>query len=112
MMTAAQGLNQLAADLKDAYASLQGRLDEIGEVWGSDATGQAFRKEYVPARDKLLNGMSSSAGAAGSGYDGLETTAKGFEGTEEQNTASIHVGGNGAGESGPRSSGSPGGPRG
>lgn len=109
MLNAGQGLSQLQAGLANVVSDLEGRLGAIGPAWGPDEAGATFEQGYRPALDSLLNGVHGSAGVAGSAYDGVVTTARGFAGTEEENQASIHLSGNGASEG---SSGSPRGPRG
>ncbi|WP_143173882.1 WXG100 family type VII secretion target [Streptoalloteichus hindustanus] len=37
--------------------ALRGALDAEGECWGHDESGEKFAKEYVPQRDKMLEGM-------------------------------------------------------
>jgi uncharacterized protein YukE len=64
---------------------LQSGLDSCGECWGDDPMGKAFANQYLNPRDEMLKGLHGTVDVLNSTADGLETMAKGFAQTEDQN---------------------------
>ena len=74
--------------MRQVVTRLQSRLGELGDCWGDDPMGKAFEEQYVTPRDQMISGLQGIVDVLDSTADGLETMAKGFHATEEQNTAS------------------------
>ncbi|MFI7499928.1 WXG100 family type VII secretion target [Streptomyces sp. NPDC049687] len=68
-------------------ARLEARLDEFGNCWGDDEMGKAFEEQYLEPRNQMMEGFKGIAEVLDSTADGMETMAKGFQATEDQNTA-------------------------
>jgi uncharacterized protein YukE len=101
MLAAAPGLYDLANKMTSAVGELTNRLSELGSPWGNDETGQEFVSKYQSPADQVIQGANSAASVLQSTADGVVTMAKGFEGTEQENKASINVGnGSNGGNSG------------
>ena len=92
MLAAAPGLYDLANRLTSAVGELTNRLSELGAPWGGDETGQQFVSKYQSPADQVIDGARSAASVLQSTADGVVTMAKGFDGTEQENKASIKVG--------------------
>jgi uncharacterized protein YukE len=73
--------------MRQVVTRLQSRLDELGDCWGDDPMGKAFAEQYLTPRDQMISGLQGIVDVLDSTADGLETMAKGFHQTEEQNTA-------------------------
>jgi uncharacterized protein YukE len=100
MTNAASSILDLTGQFQGIYSRLSARLGEAGKAWGDDATGQAFEANYNQPKTSVLNGLSGSAQALDSTYQGVTTMAKGFADTEAENKASIHLGAGAGGDSG------------
>ncbi len=70
-------------------SALAGQLTAAGPVWGDDAVGQAFAAAYLPAADDLVRALLGMRDVLLSTADGLETMARGYARTEEQNRAAV-----------------------
>jgi uncharacterized protein YukE len=92
LLAAAPGLNDLASRVRDVYTALSARLDELGQPWGDDQTGEAFLANYQDPKEQLLTGIDSTGSVLGSTADGVVTMAKGFAQTEAENRAAINLG--------------------
>jgi uncharacterized protein YukE len=92
MLAAAPGLYDLANKMTSAVGELTNRLSELGSPWGDDQTGQEFVSKYQSPADQVIQGANSAASVLQSTADGVVTMAKGFDGTEQENKASINVG--------------------
>jgi uncharacterized protein YukE len=73
--------------MRNVVTRLQGRLDSLGDCWGDDPMGKAFATNYLNPRDQMFDGLSGLVDVLDSTADGLETMAKGFTQTEDQNVA-------------------------
>ncbi|MGW6912131.1 WXG100 family type VII secretion target [Streptomyces sp. NPDC054940] len=65
---------------------LESRLNELGDCWGDDSMGKAFAEQYVTPRKDMVDGLKGLVEVLDSTADGLETMAKGFNATEDENT--------------------------
>lgn len=73
--------------MRQALTRLKSRLDGLGDCWGDDPMGKSFEGAYLTPRDQMFSGLQGIADVLDSTADGLETMAKGFHQTEEQNAA-------------------------
>jgi uncharacterized protein YukE len=73
--------------MRQVVTRLESRLAELGDCWGDDSMGKAFEEQYRTPRDQMISGLHGIADVLDSTADGLETMAKGFQQTEDQNTA-------------------------
>jgi uncharacterized protein YukE len=92
LLAAAPGLSDLAGRVRDVYTSLAATLDELGQPWGDDQTGEAFVANYQDPKEQLLTGIDSTGSVLSSTADGVVTMAKGFAQTEAENQAAIKLG--------------------
>ncbi len=90
---AVPGIEQLATRFADILSSLSDTLNGLGEPWGTDPSGKDFVKNYSDPNQKVVNGIGDTKKVVESTADGVRTMAEGFAATEEQNQASIDVGG-------------------
>ncbi|MBC9731321.1 WXG100 family type VII secretion target [Streptomyces sp. TRM68367] len=87
---------------REFVGRLQSGLDSCGECWGDDPMGKAFASQYLNPRDEMLKGLNGTVDVLDSTGDGLETMAKGFAQTEDQNVANARrLGGSGDTYTGP-----------
>jgi uncharacterized protein YukE len=96
LLDAVPGINELADHVGNVLTNLQDKLGALGQPWGDDKTGQAFLAQYQGPRQKLESALANTQSVLRSTADGVETMAKGFAATEEQNQASIITGGEGS----------------
>ncbi|MGW1029008.1 WXG100 family type VII secretion target [Streptomyces sp. NPDC002577] len=73
--------------MRQVVTRLQTRLDELGNCWGDDPMGKSFEEQYLTPRDQMISGLLGVVDVLDSTADGLETMAKGFHATEDQNTS-------------------------
>ena len=75
---------EMAERILDVKSALLSRLSELGAPWGDDETGRQFLEQYQGPKNDLLTGFEGAFEVLRSMADGVETMAKGFQGTEEQ----------------------------
>jgi hypothetical protein len=97
MLNAAPGLSALGEQAGNIFSTLMNRLFAAGPAWGGDATGQAFLKTYATPRDTFMETATGMTSSLGDTYVQMITTAMGFNKTEEDNAASINLGGGDSG---------------
>jgi uncharacterized protein YukE len=83
----APNVRAFSDQLRGAVTRLQSGLASLGECWGDDPMGKAFASQYLSPRDEMLKGLNGAVDVLDSTADGLETMAKGFAQTEDQNVA-------------------------
>lgn len=83
----APNVRAFSGQLRGVVTRLQSGLASLGECWGDDPMGKAFSSQYLIPRDEMLSGLADAADVLDSTADGLETMAKGFAQTEDQNVA-------------------------
>ncbi|KUN92550.1 WXG100 family type VII secretion target [Streptomyces caeruleatus] len=83
----APNMRAYSDQMRQVLTRLQSRLNELGDCWGDDPMGKAFAEQYLTPRDQMFSGLQGLVDVLDSTADGLETMAKGFHQTEEQNTA-------------------------
>ncbi|MEU3341160.1 hypothetical protein [Streptomyces sp. NPDC006668] len=76
---------EMAQRILDAKSALLARLSELGAPWGDDETGWQFLEHYQGPKNDLLAGFEGASEVLRSMADGVDTMAKGFQWTEEQN---------------------------
>ncbi|AVZ71605.1 hypothetical protein SLUN_04775 [Streptomyces lunaelactis] len=81
----------LAGSIRSIGATLQGRLDSLGECWGDDEGGRQFLEQYAEPSRQITRGIADTGEVLDSTVDGIWTMAKGFERTEEQSAEVAHV---------------------
>lgn len=96
LLDAVPAINDLADQFGNVLSNLQDKLGALGQPWGDDKTGQAFLAQYQGPRQKLELALVNTQNVLKSTADGVETMAKGFAATEEQNQASIISSGDGS----------------
>ncbi|QKZ15960.1 WXG100 family type VII secretion target [Streptomyces chartreusis] len=72
--------------MRQVVTRLETRLRELGDCWGDDPMGKTFAEQYVSPRDQMIEGLKGIVDVLDSTADGLQTMAKGFHATEDQNT--------------------------
>jgi uncharacterized protein YukE len=93
MLDAAPGLSALGDQAGNIFSTLSNRLAAAGQAWGGDATGQAFLSKYQTPRDTFMSTATGMTSSLGDTFERAITTATGFSTTEENNAASINLGG-------------------
>lgn len=83
----APNMRTVSDQARQILTRLQSNLDALGDCWGDDPMGKSFEEQYLTARKQMFDGMQGIVDVVDSTADGLETMAKGFHQTEEQNTA-------------------------
>ena len=78
-------VQQLAARFRDIGTSLEGRLGELGECWGDDATGRQFYSQYATPRTQIIESAGQMGELVDSMHDGIRTMAVNLERMEDQN---------------------------
>jgi WXG100 family type VII secretion target len=93
----APNVRAFSDQLRGVVTRLQSGLDSLGECWGDDPMGKAFASQYLDPRDEMFQGLTGAVDVLDSTADGLETMAKGFAQTEDQNVANARhlIGGSG-----------------
>ena len=97
MLDAAPGLSALGDHAGNIFSTLRNRLTVAGPAWGGDETGQAFLSKYQTPRNTFMETGTGMTSSLSDTYEQVITTAKGFNTTEEDNTASLTRGGGGGG---------------
>jgi uncharacterized protein YukE len=100
MVDAASGLSALGDQAGNIFSTLSNRLFAAGPAWGGDATGQAFLSTYQTPRDTFMETATGITSSMGDTYQRAITMAAGFNTTEEDNAASINLGGGDGGDGG------------
>ncbi|MEW2113723.1 hypothetical protein AB0945_00730 [Streptomyces sp. NPDC005474] len=85
----ATGLRAAAAQLASIIATLDSGVDAQHQPWGDDRIGQEFAKQWVGPKNDLLDSGRDLARVLESSADGIETMAKGFGATEDDNIDSL-----------------------
>jgi uncharacterized protein YukE len=83
----APNVRAFSDQLLGVVSRLQSGLASLGECWGDDPMGQAFAAQYLRPRDEMFDGLNGIVSVLDSTADGLQTMAKGFAQTEDQNVA-------------------------
>ncbi|MFY4722499.1 WXG100 family type VII secretion target [Streptomyces sp. LaBMicrA B280] len=78
-------VQQLAARFRDIGKGLEGRLSELGECWGEDATGRQFYEQYATPRKQIIDSTGQMGQLVDSMHDGIRTMAVNLERMEDQN---------------------------
>jgi hypothetical protein len=92
MSNAIPGFDALVGRVGSASSTFAGRLADAGAAWGGDATGKAFAKSYLPANENLKDALPGVANVLRSGEERMETSVKGYVGTNDQNNAAVGLG--------------------
>jgi|SRR5215475_5510783 len=79
------GFRELADQVRSASEYLHGNLEALGDCWGDDSSGRHFAEQYLPAKDQMADGTRELYTVLESTADGIETMARGFTHTEQQN---------------------------
>ncbi|MET9915249.1 hypothetical protein ABZZ74_53040 [Streptomyces sp. NPDC006476] len=82
---------EMAQRILDVKSALVARLSELGAPWGDDETGRQFLEQYQGGKNDLLAGFEGASEVLRSMADGVDTMAKGFQWTEEQNMEAASV---------------------
>jgi uncharacterized protein YukE len=82
-------MQELAMNIRSVGTNLQARLDELGDCWGGDATGQQFITQYGTPRDQILGGVSDVGDVLDSTSQGIDTMAVQFDRLEQENIAVV-----------------------
>ncbi|KUO09355.1 hypothetical protein [Streptomyces sp. DSM 15324] len=85
----ATGLRAAAAQLASIISTLDSGVDAQHQPWGDDKIGQGFAGQWVPSKNDLLDSGRDLARVLESAADGIETMAKGFTATEDENIDSL-----------------------
>ena len=102
-------MQELAEQFHGIGSNLRAVLDDLGECWGDDATGQQFLEQYTQPKEQILEGIGDTGDVLDSTADGIKTMAVQFERLEEENIAAvkqlapsdIDTDGSGSGDHGP-----------
>lgn len=89
------GLSALQERADGITSALVDRLNDLGAPWGGDEAGDQFFGQYNGPKNQLVAGISGIGNVIGDVVEGVNTMAKGFAQTEEENTASIQLGDDG-----------------
>jgi uncharacterized protein YukE len=83
-------VHELAGRIRSIGTKLQGRLNALGECWGDDENGRQFLEQYSEPGHQLIRGIADTGDVLDSAVDGIQTMAKGFQQTEDQNAEAAH----------------------
>ncbi|MCP2260254.1 hypothetical protein LX15_003967 [Streptoalloteichus tenebrarius] len=92
--SAAARMTRAGDAMERAVQALRHALDAEGECWGHDESGEKFAKEYVPLRDKQLEGLGKIVEVLHKVGEGLGKMVDDFERRDADNSRAL--GGTGA----------------
>ena len=85
---AAPAFDQLGQRMDEVFATLRAKLEAEGHCWGWDDYGQAFQKDYVPARDnataflpQMVQGLKDIAAGL---VEAADTAVRGEDATHQK----------------------------
>ncbi|MGW2525295.1 WXG100 family type VII secretion target [Streptomyces sp. NPDC001617] len=83
----APNVRAFSDQMRQVVGRLEERLGALGDCWGDDPMGKSFENVYQEPKEEMLTGLRGIVDVLDSTADGLETMAKGFHATEENNTS-------------------------
>jgi uncharacterized protein YukE len=82
-------MQELAEQVRGIGTGLQSRIEELGDCWGDDDTGQQFYNQYATPRDQILEGVSGTGDVLDSTADGIKTMATQYQQLEDENVFAV-----------------------
>jgi len=82
-------MQELAEQVRGIGTGLQARIEELGDCWGDDDTGQQFYNQYATPRDQILEGVSGTGDVLDSTADGIKTMATQYQQLEDENVFAV-----------------------